>query len=235
MKFDLEKMKDKGIHCNTKEKSKELLKFLSENSYKWGSNVEIGKETDDKWLYYRENTVYHISNNKVFAGSILNCNDDEVLKFEDVIRPRICEILGVEVNELFELRTSGQNIPLEFKYYITEDGRFMSENNYNSPTLGLNVINGKVKIVKLPKWTEEQKEIFKALKTLGYNYIARDSDYSIYAFEKKPVTKLKYYWSSEGIVSFELGTDKIMNKSLLNFIKWEDKEPFEIPEVSLHG
>lgn len=86
-------------------------------------------------------------------------------------------------------------------------------------------------IWKRKEFTDEQKEIFKALKTLGYNYIARDSDYSIYAFEKKPVTKLEYYWSSEGIVSFELETDKIMNKPHLNFIDWYDEEPFEIPEV----
>ena len=107
----------------------------------------------------------------------------------------------------------------------------MSENNFNSPNMGLETINGKFKIVKLPKYTDEQKEIFKALKTLGYNYIARDSDYTIYVFEKKPTKKLKYYWSSENIISFNLETDKILNDPHLNFINWEDKEPFEIPEV----
>ena len=146
-------------------------------------------------------------------------------------KPRLCEILGVDVNEEFILKTEYGEIPIDCKYHISEDGCFLSENNFNSPNMGLETINGKFKIVKLPKYTDEQKEIFRALKTLGYNYIARDSDYSIYAFEKKPVKKLKYYWSSDDIVSFELETSKILNAPHLNFIDWEDEEPFEIPEV----
>lgn len=142
-------------------------------------------------------------------------------------KPRICEILDVEVNELFELRTSGQNIPLESKYYITEDGRFMSENNYKSPTLGLETINGKLKIVKLPKYTDEQKEIFKALKTLGFEYILCDKFQNLWATTTKKEDDNINIWNKE--VANNMGLNNF--KDIFDFIKYEDEEPFEIPEV----
>ena len=89
----------------------------------------------------------------------------------------------------------------------------------------------KYSIWKRQEFSNEQKEIFKALKMLGYNYITRDLNYDIYAYEKKPTKKLKYHWSSDDIVSFELETSKILNAPHLNFIDWYDEEPFEIPEV----
>lgn len=147
-------------------------------------------------------------------------------------KPRLCEILGVDVNEEFILKTTYGEIPIDCKYHISEDGCFMSENNFNSPNMGLETINGKFKIVKLPKYTNEQREIFKALKILGYNYIARDQNYSIFAFEKKPIEKFKPCWRANGggsIIGLE--TDKILKAPHLNFINWEDEEPFKIPEV----
>lgn len=233
MKFDWEKIKQKNtvINCKTEEQAKLLFEFLKEKGITWAS-----KSPSTFWYDEKEKTCYNVDGIYLSYDSneyFLN-NNYTILEFEDVViqdKPKICEILGVDVNELFELRTSGQNIPLEFKYYITEDGQFIAENNFNSPNMGLETINGKFKIVKLPKYTDEQKEIFKALKTLGYNYIARDSDYIVCAYEKKPVTKTKYYWSSENIISFNLETDKILNNPHLNFVNWEDEEPFEIPEV----
>ena len=98
---------------------------------------------------------------------------------------------------------------------------------FNSNVLDL---EERCSIWKRQEYTNEQKEIFKALKTLGYNYIARDSDYTIYAYESKP-KKYKYIWQRSDNTGVELGSNKILNKSYLNFINWEDEEPFEIPEV----
>lgn len=83
---------------------------------------------------------------------------------------------------------------------------------------------------KRQEYTKEQKEIFKALKTLGYNYIVRDSDNSIYVYESRP-KKYKYDWQSKDDILMELETNKILNAPHLNFINWEDEKPFEIPEV----
>lgn len=150
-----------------------------------------------------------------------------------MVKPRICEILGVELNKPFNIEGWFNN-PYILKesqytkgyYYIT------NKDNYEfSKADIMNLIEHSELIKEISDWTDEQKEIFKALKVLGYNYIARDSDYSIYAFEKKPITKTTNYWSSENIISFELETNKILNAPHLNFINWEDEEPFEIPEV----
>lgn len=146
-------------------------------------------------------------------------------------KPRICEILGVEVGEKFLLRTAAGNMQLSSKYYINEFGKFLAaDNDFSSPVICLDTINGHFKIVKIPKYTEEQKEIFKALKTLGFNWIVRDSDNSIYAYESKP-KKYEYDWQSKDDVLIELSTSRILNASHLCFIEWENKEPFEIPEV----
>jgi len=85
-------------------------------------------------------------------------------------------------------------------------------------------------IWKREEYTDEQKEIFKALKTLGFNWIVRDSDYTIYAYESKP-EKYKYDWQSHNETCMEIGSNKILNAPHLNFINWEDEEPFEIPEL----
>ncbi len=143
-------------------------------------------------------------------------------------KPKLCEILGVETNELFKLKTAGGDIPLPFKYYIADDGSFLNENDFNSPSIGVDTINGKFKIVKLPKYTEEQKEIFKALKVLGFNYIARDKqENALVAHQEKP-TKLSncHYWG--------MNDDSRVSEldiNLFPFITWNDDEPFEIPEV----
>lgn len=149
-----------------------------------------------------------------------------------MVKPRICEILGVELGQKFNIKGYYYSSPFYLKEE-TDDSIFLynCKGISDNGTMLVKIINHPSLIEIIPNYTYEQKEIFKALKTLGYNYIARDSDYSIYAFEKKPREKLKYYWSSEDIVSFELETSKIMNKPHLNFIDWENEKPFEIPEV----
>ena len=82
----------------------------------------------------------------------------------------------------------------------------------------------------LQEFTDRQKEIFKALKTLGFKYIVRDSDYTIYAYESKP-KKYKCDWQHSDDVCIALETNKILNAPHLNFINWEDEEPFEIPTL----
>lgn len=141
--------------------------------------------------------------------------------------PNICLVLGIDLEQPFNIKGIDCN-PCRIQdntYYVVDKNNEVLHAEHL-----IKAINNPSLIEKI-EYNDEQKEIFKALKTLGYNYIARDSDYSIYAYEKKPTQNYKYYWSSEGIVSFELETEKILNKPHLNFIDWSDEEPFEIPEV----
>ncbi len=98
---------------------------------------------------------------------------------------------------------------------------------FNSNVLDL---EERYSIWKRQEYTSEQKEIFKALKILGYKYIARDSDCSIYTFESIP-EKCIGNWHSIDDNCVGLETDKILKTPHLNFINWEDEEPFEIPVV----
>lgn len=85
----------------------------------------------------------------------------------------------------------------------------------------------KYSIWKRQEYTEEQKEIFKALKLLGFNYIARDEDDDLVAYDVRP-NKAKAWWYNKS--RYNAYTNRVFNKQL-DFIKWEDEEPFEIPTL----
>ncbi len=80
---------------------------------------------------------------------------------------------------------------------------------------------------------EFRKFIFKDLMKMGYKYIARDKDGTIYAFSHRPIKQ-------EGVWYFNITSragGKLKDISLVscifNDIEWEDVEPFEIPYVEL--
>lgn len=58
---------------------------------------------------------------------------------------------------------------------------------------------------------------------VGYKYVARDADGDLYAYLAKP-EKRGDVWSSFGV-------HHLINEVELDFIKWEDNQPYEITEV----
>jgi hypothetical protein len=75
------------------------------------------------------------------------------------------------------------------------------------------------------KLTQEQIKILKALKTLGFNWIARDKDNDLYAYNTKP-KKLIYIWDEgSSVTSLNYLTVRF------DFIKWEDEEPINIDDL----
>ena len=76
---------------------------------------------------------------------------------------------------------------------------------------------------------ELRKYIFKDLMKMGYKYIARDKDGTIYAFSSKP-TRQGRAWSFDR--AFDNG-NKLKDISLVSCIftdiEWGDAEPFKIP------
>ena len=76
---------------------------------------------------------------------------------------------------------------------------------------------------------EFRKLVFKDLMKMGYKYIARDKDGTIYAFSHKP-TKQGRAWSFDR--AFDDG-NKLKDISLVSCIftdiEWTDVEPFRIP------
>lgn len=73
------------------------------------------------------------------------------------------------------------------------------------------------------KLTDKEIEILKALKLLGFNFLARDENNDLYAYSKKPfILSLSIYWVT--------GDDEYVkvNSDAFTFIKWTDKEPTKI-------
>ena len=135
-------------------------------------------------------------------------------------KPRICEVLGVGVDEEFSIKHSVFN-----PFHVNKKGELICNSGTSSSDWAVEIINNPELIERMPKYTDKQKEIFKALKVLGFNWIARDKDDEVVAFDTRP-NKLTACWHTTNCKSSEF-----TNKTQLNFdfIKWEDEEPFEIP------
>lgn len=61
-----------------------------------------------------------------------------------------------------------------------------------------------------------------------YKYIARDGDDELYVYERKPQKTDVDSWDTT--TSFEYESLSVFNH-LFEFIKWEDKEPYEISKL----
>ena len=73
------------------------------------------------------------------------------------------------------------------------------------------------------KTKREEYEVLKELADGGFKYIDRDRDGDLYTFLEKP-EKRKEVW-----ISFDI--HRLINKTELDFIKWEDEEPHNIAEL----
>lgn len=104
----------------------------------------------------------------------------------------------------------------------------INENPNNLLTSCTLDLDKRFSIWKRQEYTDRQEEIFKALKVLGFNYVARDDDGDIYTYQEKPLKIIDYCNWNDHCNSFELinGIEKVFD-----FIKWEDTEPFEIPNL----
>lgn len=86
-------------------------------------------------------------------------------------------------------------------------------------------LNKRFLIWKRQEYTDMQKEIFKALKVLGFNWIARDDNRNmLMAYDEKPIKTGGYWDVNLGEYACDIAYD-------FDFIKWEDEEPFEIPTL----
>lgn len=124
-------------------------------------------------------------------------------------------------NLLMKRRISEISTGYDIMEVYTTDGRDVLHVNFIN-------LSKRYSIWKRKEYTDEQKEIFKALKVLGYNYVARDADNDIYTYQQIPCKKTEYHNWNDNYDSFELSNG---NEKAFDFVKWEDTEPFKIPEV----
>jgi len=105
------------------------------------------------------------------AGStIKEVNENMISQFELVTdRPRICEVLGVEVGEKFDFLDEGGT--MQFKgFYVNENGNIVTAGNHgmSSQTRLEALINGKIKIVRTPQFSEDEKALMRLYVGAGY-------------------------------------------------------------------
>ena len=76
-----------------------------------------------------------------------------------------------------------------------------------------------------PPLTDEQREQLKALYTIGYPYLAKDKDETVYAYEMRPhkVCKTWYYENGD---SYMLCTKQTV--CLNSLVAYSDPEPYDI-------
>jgi hypothetical protein len=140
--------------------------------------------------------------------------------------PLIAKELGVEMGEEFKI----SNKPDVYKF--TEEGLIGIDDTYNAYSSGITfseLIIGKESIIKLPKkpkLTEDEKAILRNMPK-KYKYIARDYWGELYIYENKP-KKGDNRWIIFGSDYFN---NLNMFQHLFQFIKWEDKEPYNIQEL----
>lgn len=97
------------------------------------------------------------------------------------IKPRICEIFNVEVGEEFNIRGLAFNPCKINTYYVLDSNYELVDVKHLTQA-----INNPELIEKIIRYSDEQKEILKALKTLGYNYLAKDRNERVFAYINEP-------------------------------------------------
>jgi len=75
-------------------------------------------------------------------------------------KPRICEVLGVEVGERFSIS------PVEKQLYVSESGNIIDDDRHLFAQLFVDAINHPDRIIRKPRFTQQEAERAKAIKVL---------------------------------------------------------------------
>lgn len=89
--------------------------------------------------------------------------DKHIGDVTEMVRPRICEVLGVEVGERFDVKS--EIVSLYTDAYISEDGIARTKSITPIDSMRLcEIINGELKIIRKPRWTEQDVEDAKTVR-----------------------------------------------------------------------
>lgn len=79
---------------------------------------------------------------------------------------------------------------------------------------------------------EFRKFVFKDLMKMGYKFIARDKDGTIYAFSRKPIRQGRAWIFDRAFDSGNKLKDISLISCIFTDIEWTDVEPFRIPYIN---
>ena len=125
---------------------------------------------------------------------------EEIVQQKKSNKPRICEILGVEVGEEFEINADGSH---NVTYYIDENGVMLMKGEvpHVSSSGVFSAINHPEKIIRKPRFTDNEIAIFRAT---GAKWVSRDSNpircyWDVYFWAKQPTEKNGFFDGDDDI------------------------------------
>lgn len=89
------------------------------------------------------------------------------------------------------------------------------------------ILSNPTLITKCRAISQKEKDILKALYTLGVRYIARDMDLMLCGYDLLPY-KEEYAWNSDGIWLDFTDLPCFSRETDFQYIRWEDEKPFDI-------
>ena len=130
----------------------------------------------------------------------------------------------VELYPRDEFRIAGSDTV----YYIDKVyGIFRKNDDVISNERFVTVLSSPDLIIKCRTFSQKEKEILKALYTLGVRYIARDMDLNLCGYDLPPY-KEEYAWNSDGIWLDFIDLPCFSRETDFRYIKWEEEKPFDI-------
>lgn len=124
----------------------------------------------------------------------------------------------------YEFRIAGSDTA----YYIDKVyGIFRKNDDVINNEKLVTVLSNPDLIIKCRTFSQKEKEILKALYTLGVRYIARDMDLTLCGYNLLPY-KEEDVWNSDGIWLDFIDLPCFSGETDFQYIRWEDEKPFDI-------
>lgn len=134
------------------------------------------------------------------------------------------ELLGVKPHEKFRLKNCKRITTTV--YYFDHFANLHAVKGMT--TMGLyDILSGRETIVKVVEMTDDEKLALKYLKKCGYDWIGKDKNGEITAFNLQPV-KAGKEWA---IFTNWTGAKTLKVEIDLSFLSWEDEYAYKIEEV----
>ena len=147
-------------------------------------------------------------------------------------KPKICELTGTEVGEVFTVRKAdGGTYDAEVtKYgYIAFAGAFTGMHTLLDSNYVCDIINGKATIERSPRFSENELGALRLLYDEGLRYVARNSNGRLHVYDNAP---------DKGAAVWLLGDARSVEYRLQRFlfpqVQWSDDEPIDIA-ATLHA
>lgn len=142
---------------------------------------------------------------------------------------KVFDILGVEPNERFKIKYRKNNQICNAIYFIKEDLNIYAETKTTERLTDLKIRDLLIEhyeIIKLPKVTEKEQLAIDYARACGCNWIAKDSNGTIFGYHDKPKKSMSDDSYHNDV--WDYGGQNIKIAIPIAFLSWADEEPYYI-------